>query len=307
MRTKSIGSLEVSVVGLGTNNFGSRLDEVGSAQVLHAAIDAGITCIDTADMYGDGRSEEWIGRHLGARRRDVVLVTKFGYPRQDRATGARPAYLKAAIDDSLYRLQVDTIDLYLLHHPDPETPIGDTLAAMNELVRVGKVREIGCSNLSATQLHEAQAAVTDGAARFVCLQNHYNLLNQTDQADVIPTCMAMGVGYMPFYPLASGVLTGKYRRGEQPSAGTRLAAWGNRADSLLNESTMNTIDALRAWAEKRDHTIGELAIAWLASQPALTSVIAGATRSTQVVANVKAGEWLLSEAEVSEVAGLAAP
>ncbi|HSS10219.1 MAG TPA: aldo/keto reductase [Acidimicrobiales bacterium] len=307
MQTKKIGSLEVSAVGLGCNNFGMRIDEAASAGVLHAALDHGITCIDTADVYGGTNSETWIGAHLDKRRDEAVIVTKFGSALgPDQPGGARPDYVREAAEASLRRLQTDRIDLYLLHRPDPNTPIRDTLSAMNELVSEGKVREIGCSNFSAQQLREADAAVVEGAARFITVQNHYNLLRRRDDAEVVPACEELGIGYMPYFPLASGMLTGKYHRGETAPAGTRLGWMGDSASGLLTDRNFEFVEQLSAWAEARGHSVGELAIAWLASQPAFNSVIAGATRPEQVAENAKAGEWVLAADEVAEVGRITA-
>jgi aryl-alcohol dehydrogenase-like predicted oxidoreductase len=307
MLTKKIGSLEVSAVGLGCNNFGMRIDEDASAQVLRAALDHGIGCIDTADVYGGTNSETWIGAHLGKHRDEVVIVTKFGAPLgPDEPGGASPGYVRQAAEASLRRLNTDRIDLYLLHRPDPDTAIADTLVALDELVSQGKVREIGCSNFSAEQLREADSAVREGAARFVTVQNHYNLLRRKDDADVIPVCEELGIGYMPYFPLASGLLTGKYHRGEAPPQGTRLGSLGDRAAGLLADRNFDVVERLTAWAEERGHSTVELAIAWLAAQPAFNSVIAGATRPEQVVANAKAGDWILTPDEVAEVGEITA-
>jgi aryl-alcohol dehydrogenase-like predicted oxidoreductase len=224
----------------------------------------------------------------------------------DGKGGAAPDYVRQAAERSLTRLGTDRIDLYQLHRPDPSTPIGDTLAALDELVRAGKVLEIGCSNFSAAQLAEAEAAVAGGAARFVSVQNQYNLLQRDDEAEAIPACERSGLAYLPFFPLASGLLTGKYTRGEAPPEGTRLQRWGDRASGLLSDANFDLVDRLSAWAAERDHTILDLAIAWLAAKPVVASVIAGATRPEQVRANVAAVAWQLSADEVSEVDALAA-
>jgi aryl-alcohol dehydrogenase-like predicted oxidoreductase len=223
MDTRRIGSLDVSVVGLGCNNFGWKLDEAATAAVVHAALDAGIAFFDTADIYGDTRSEVFLGRALGKRREHVVIATKFGMAVDDQRRGARPEYVKQACEDSLRRLGTDRIDLYQLHQPDPSVPIQDTLGALNDLVRAGKVREIGCSNFSVEQLREAEAAVRPGAAPFVSVQNEYNLLHRDPERDVLPECRRLGMAFLPFFPLASGLLTGKYRQGQAPPEGSRLA------------------------------------------------------------------------------------
>jgi aryl-alcohol dehydrogenase-like predicted oxidoreductase len=305
METRKIGSLEVTVVGLGTNNFGMLMEEDQVAPVVDATIDAGINFIDTSDSYGD--SEARLGRALGRRRDQVLIATKFGSPlmTDPETGGAAPAYLRRAVERSLTQLGTDRIDLYQLHRPDPATPIADTLAVLNELVVAGKVREIGCSNFSAEQLREAEAAVADGAARFVSVQNHYNLLNRGDEKEVIPACEQLGVGYMPFFPLASGLLTGKYDRNSPPPEGTRLQRWNSRMGGMLNADNFDVIEALTAWAEQRGHTLLDLAFAWLLAKQTVTSVIAGATKASQVSANAAAGQWRLSPEEVAEVDAIA--
>jgi aryl-alcohol dehydrogenase-like predicted oxidoreductase len=302
METRKIGSLDVTVVGLGTNNFGMGMaaDEVGP--VVDAALEEGINFFDTADSYGE--SEERLGRALGGRRDNVLIATKFGSPvRGEEGTGgARPDYVRGALEASLRRLGTDRIDLYQIHRPDPETPIADTLAVLDEAVRAGKVREIGCSNFSVAQLKEAEASAA--GARFISVQNHCNLLNRADQADVLPLCQELGLGYLPFFPLASGLLTGKYTRGEDPAEGTRLQRWGGRATGVLSEENFDMVDTLTAWADKQGHTILELAFAWLLAQPVVASVIAGATKVDQVKANVGAVRWTLTVDEVAEVNSL---
>jgi aryl-alcohol dehydrogenase-like predicted oxidoreductase len=304
METRRIGSLDVSVIGLGTNNFGFRMDEADVPAVVDAALEAGITLFDTADSYG--RSERRLAKALGARREEVVVATKFGSPLgSERPGGARPEYIRSAVERSLRELATDHIDLYQIHRPDPDTPIADTLAALDDLVQAGAVREIGCSNFSAAQLVAADGAVKDGAVRFVSVQNHYNLLNRADEAEVLPTCQRLGLAHIPYFPLASGLLTGKYRRGEPPPGGTRLAAWGDRADAMLSDRNFDQIDGLTAWAEARGHSILELAFAWLLAKRAVASVIAGATTVAQVRANV-ATTWQLSAEEVAEVDAITA-
>src|SRR5918995_1661916 len=284
METRKIGSLDVSVIGLGTNNFGMLMDEQDVAPVVDAALDAGINFFDTADSYG--KSEQRLAKALGERRDDVVVATKFASSLgADRPGGARPEYVRGAIERSLRELATDHIDLYQIHRPDPDTPIADTLAALDELVTAGKGREIGCSNFTAEQIREAEAVVKAGAARFVSVQNHYNLLKRADETEVLPTCEKLGIAHIPFFPLASGLLTGKYRRGEAPPEGTRLAAWGDRANRVLSDGNFDIVERLGTWAQQRGHTILELAFAWLLAKPAVTSVIAGATNVGQVQAN----------------------
>ena len=250
METRRIGSLTVSVVGLGCNNFGVRLDVARTAAVVQAALDAGITFFDTADIYGDTRSEEFLGRALGERRRDVIVATKFGMAVDERRRGAKPEYVRQAAEDSLRRLGTDCIDLYQLHQPDPDTPIADTLEALNELVRAGKVREIGCSNFSAGQIREAQDAPRPGAARFVSVQNEYSLLQREAEGAVIPECLRAGLSFIPYFPLASGLLTGKYRRGQPPPAGSRLST--RVGTEPFTEENLAFVESLLAFAASRD-------------------------------------------------------
>jgi aryl-alcohol dehydrogenase-like predicted oxidoreductase len=305
MRSRRIGSLEVSIVGLGCNNFGGRLDRTGSTEVVHAALDAGITFFDTADIYGGTRSEEFLGRALGSRRDQAVVATKFGMPVDAERSGARPDYVRRALEDSLRRLGTDHVDLYQLHAPDPETPIADTLAALDECVRAGLVRQIGCSNFSTAQLDEAQAAETDGAARFVSVQNQYNLLHRNPERDVLPACERLGLAFVPYFPLASGLLTGKYRRGEAPPPGTRLSAMApERRDALLGGPNLEVVERLTAYAERHGRDTAALAIAWTAAHRPVASVIAGAMSRAQVDANVAASDWELSPAEVEEIDAL---
>ena len=306
MPIRQIGSLDVSLVGLGCNNFGGRLDEPASAAVVQAALDAGINFFDTADVYGGTRSEEFLGRAIGKRRPDVIVGTKFGASVGPDKKGAAPAYIKSAIEDSLRRLGTDYVDLYQLHHPDPAVHIADTLAALGDLVKAGKVREIGCSNFSAEQLRDAEAAAADGAPRFVSVQNQYNLLHREPELDVLPECERLGIAFIPYFPLMSGVLSGKYHRGEPPPAGTRIAGMPpERQQELLSPDSFDVVDALDRYATDHGHTILELAIAWLEAKPAVASVIAGATKPEQIWANVKAADWVLSSEEVQEVDAIA--
>lgn len=300
LETRRIGSLEVSVVGLGCNNFGWRIDYDATAAVVDAALDAGITFFDTADIYGGTRSEEFIGRALGTRRDEVVIATKFGMAVDDQRRGARPEYVKQAAEDSLRRLRTDRIDLYQLHQPDPSVPIEDTLGALNDLVRAGKVREIGCSNFSVEQLREAEAAVRPGAARFVSVQNEYNLLHRDPERDVIPECQRLGIAFLPFFPLASGLLTGKYRRGEALPEGSRLATV-ERFTKTVTDRNLAIVEALLQFATLRGHTLVELAMSWLASRPTVASVIAGATSPKQVKLNAAAVNWRLTAEELAEI------
>ncbi len=299
MKTRRIGSLEVSVVGLGCNNFGPRLDEAGSRAVIHAALDEGITLFDTADIYGTGLSEEYIGRALGSRRDAVVIATKYAKPMGGDRHGAHPAYIRRAVEDSLRRLRTDRIDLYQQHEWDTDVPIAETLGALTELVRAGKVREVGNSNFSAAQLLEAdRAAVEGGGARFLSVQDRYSLLHREPEREVLATCDRIGAAFLPYYPLASGLLTGKYRAAAPVPAGTRITKRGIKPDEV---DQLERVDALRAFAESRGHTLLELAFSWLLMRPQVASVIAGASTPTQVAANVRAAWWMLSDAEMGEV------
>ncbi|HEV2736502.1 MAG TPA: aldo/keto reductase [Longimicrobiaceae bacterium] len=299
MQKRKIGSLEVSVVGLGCNNFGTRIDEAATAEVVGAALDAGIDFFDTADVYGKGLSEEYLGRALGGRRGDVAIATKFGSAMDERRRGARPEYVRRAAEDSLRRLGTDYIDLYQIHRPDPEVPIADTLGALDELVRAGKVREIGCSNFSADQLREAEAAAR-GRARFVSVQNEYSLLHREPEAETLPECERQGLAFLPYFPLASGLLTGKYRRGQAAPQGTRITEGGWRSDVLTDEN-LERVEALVAFAEGRGHTLLELAFSWLLARPAVASVIAGATSPAQVRGNAAAAGWRLTDSDLAAV------
>ena len=300
LETRRIGSLEVSAVGLGCNNFGWKLDEHATAAVVHAALDAGITFFDTADIYGSTQSEAFLGRALGTRRDHAVIATKFGMAVDDRRRGARPEYVRQACEDSLRRLGTDRIDLYQLHQPDPSVPIQDTLGALNDLVRAGKVREIGCSNFSVEQLREAEAAVHPGAARFVSVQNEYNLLHRDPERDVIPECRRLGMAFLPFFPLASGLLTGKYRQGQPPPEGSRLATVDRFAKTATDRS-LAIVESLFQFATSHGHTLLELAISWLARHPTVASVIAGATSPQQVKTNAAGARWAFTAEESAEV------
>ncbi len=304
MDKRRIGSLDVSVVGLGTNNFGMGMHEDEVPPVVNAALEAGITFFDTSDSYGG--SEERLGKALGPHRDEVVIATKFGSPvGKDGTGGAAPAYVREAVERSLRQLGTDRIDLYQLHRPDPHTPIADTLGVLDELVHQGKVREIGCSNFSATLLREADDGVPAEGARFISVQNHYNLLNRGDEREVLPECRRLGLAYLPYFPLASGMLTGKYTKGEDPASGTRMQRWGGRASGVLSDQNFEVVDALSAWATSHGHSLLDLAFAWLIEKPVIPSVIAGATKADQVRANAAAGEWRLSAREAAEVDALA--
>lgn len=301
MEKRRIGSLQVLLVGLGCNNFGWRIDAAAAERVVHTALDAGIDFFDTADSYDTGRSEEFLGRALKGRRKQAIVATKFGMKMDDRRQGAHPDYVRQAADDSLRRLETERIDLYQLHQPDPATPIADTLGALDELVRAGKVREIGCSNFSAAQLREARQAAGNGA-RFVSVQNQYSLLHREPEAEVIPECRRQGLAFLPYFPLANGLLTGKYRRGAPAPKGSRGdTGFGPK---VFTEENLAKVEKLTAFAEQSGRTVLELAFSWLAAQPTVASVIAGATSPEQVKANAAAANWKLTEADLAEIAGL---
>jgi aryl-alcohol dehydrogenase-like predicted oxidoreductase len=306
--TRRIGDLEVSVAGLGCNNFGMRIDEPKATAVVGAALDAGITHFDTADLYGGTKSEEILGRALGSRRDDVVVATKFGMLQPpDGLTGGHPDWVARAVDESLRRLGTDHIDLYWMHAPDTSTPIGDTLDALDALVSAGKVRELGCSNFSAVQIEAAAtAALERGLRPFATVQNEYSLLQREPEREVLPACERADMSFVPYFPLASGLLTGKYERGVEPPAGTRLAAWPkDRVGALLADERFEVVERLDAFASDHGHTLLELALSWLASRPLVASIIAGATSPAQVRANAAATTaWTLSPAELAEIDAL---
>lgn len=312
MKRRRLGGsgLEVSEIGLGCNNFGMRLDLSGTQAVVDAALDAGINFFDTADVYGGTHSEAYLGQALGKRRPQVLLATKFGLQVGDdpKAQGGSRRWVTQACEDSLRRLKTDYIDLYQFHRPDPATPIEETLRALDDLVQAGKVRCIGASNFQAGQLDEADAvARAAGLARFVSLQNELSLLSRAAEAEALPACARLDLGFLPYFPLASGMLTGKYHRGEAPGQGTRMAGWGaERADRMLSAANFAKVEALSAWARARDRSILELAFAWLLGHPQIPSVIAGATSPAQVQANVATAAWRLTPAEVAEVSAIAA-
>jgi aryl-alcohol dehydrogenase-like predicted oxidoreductase len=301
VQTRRIGSLDVSVVGIGCNNFGRRLDPAGTAAVIHAALDAGINFFDTADMYGgDGVSEEYMGPAFEGRRDEAIIATKFGMKLDDERQGAHPDYIRRAVEDSLRRLKIDYIDLYQLHQPDPSVPIADTLGAMGELVQAGKVREIGCSNFSAEQLREAEAATAPGAARFVSVQNQYNMLQREAEQGVLSECERLDIAFLPYSPIANGLLTGKFRQGQPVPQNTRIGGGGPPA-AWLNDENLARTEALIAFAEARGHSILDLAFSWLLSRKPVASVIAGAMNPEQVQANASAANWNLTDAELKEI------
>jgi aryl-alcohol dehydrogenase-like predicted oxidoreductase len=305
METRTIGSLRVSVVGLGCNNFGMRIGRTGTAAVVDAALDAGITLFDTADIYGGTKSETYLGAALGARRDEIVLATKFGVPYEGHEGGASPLYIRTAVEDSLTRLGTDRIDLYQLHASDQKTPIAETVGTLAELVAEGKIREFGCSNFTAAMLREAGTGTSGGASGFVSVQNQYSILPRGPEDEVLPECDRSGTAFLPYFPLASGLLSGKYRAGVAPPEGTRLHAWGDRAKDEMSDDRMAKVAALDELAQDSGHSVLDLAFAWLLSRPSVASVIAGATKPEQVTANVAAGIWTLSDEVVAQVDAIA--
>ncbi len=304
MQTNTIGSLTVSAVGLGCNNFGGRIGAARTHEVVTAALDAGITLFDTADIYGGTHSEELLGQALGDRRDEAVIASKFGAdaPEHGLSGGAGAAYVRQAVDDSLRRLGTDRIDLYQLHTPDDATPIIETLEALDGLVQAGKVREVGCSNFDAAQIDEAHKAAADrGVTAFVSVQNRYSVLHREPEQGVIQACRRHGMGLLPYFPLEGGMLTGKYRPGEDAPEGSRLAGMGQRAERFRNARNVEITEHLRAFCEQRGHTLLELAFSWLLAQPVVPSVIAGATSAEQVKGNVAAAEWQLTHDELAEI------
>jgi aryl-alcohol dehydrogenase-like predicted oxidoreductase len=307
MRYRALGhsGLTVSVVGLGCNNFGRRLNVDQTRAVVDAAIEAGITLLDTAETYGGaGRSEEILGEVLAGRRDQVVLATKFGSQAGDLgygpAAGAKGgrAYIRRAVEHSLRRLQTDYIDLYQIHTPDPVTPIEETLQALSELVRAGLVRYIGHSNFSGLQIATAAAAARDlGAVPFISAQNHWSLLERAAETDVVPAALQYGLGVLPFFPLANGLLTGKVRRGVAPPEGSRLAG----RDDYITADKLDKVEALAEWAQQHGRSLLEVAIGGLAALPGCTSVIAGATSAEQVRANAGAGEWQPTAEDLADI------
>ena len=305
MEQRKIGSLPVTVVGIGCNNFGARIDEKRTEEVVDVALAAGINFFDTADAYGEGKSEELLGRFLGNRRSQTIVATKFGLEIAGQGSGARPEYIRKAFDASLRRLKTDYIDLYQLHKPDPDVPIAETLGALDDLVKAGKVREIGCSNFSAQQLREATAggAARPGSARFVSVQNEYSLLHREPEEGVLAECERQHLAFLPFFPLMSGLLTGKYRRGQPIPQDTRVAKF-ERYRKLLTEENLDKVEALIGFAESRGHTVLELAFSWLLAHEVVASVIAGASSARQVADNASAATWKLTADNLHEIDAL---
>ncbi|HEV3067953.1 MAG TPA: aldo/keto reductase [Streptosporangiaceae bacterium] len=301
----------VSVTGLGCNNFGRRLDLDATRAVVNAALEAGITLLDTADMYGGGGgSEELLGEVLAGRRDEVVLATKFGHQDFDMgygpAAGAKGgrAYIRRAVERSLRRLRTDYLDLYQIHTPDPVTPVAETLAALGELVAEGKVRYLGNSNFTGWQIADAaHAARAAGTAPFVSAQNHWSLLERGAEAEVVPAARHFGLGVLPYFPLANGLLTGKVRKGQEPPAGSRLAG----RPGYLTGAKLDRVEALISWAAERGLTVLEVAVGALAAQPGCASVIAGATSPEQVKANAAAADWIPAAAELAALDQIVPP
>lgn len=305
LRNLGKSGLRVSLVGLGCNNFGLRIDLERAKAVVHRALDAGITLFDTADSYGGmGGSEKALGEILGPRRKDIVLATKFAMPMDDVGVkrGASRSYIMAAVEDSLKRLKTDYIDLYQQHNYDPATPIEETLRALDDLVRQGKVRYIGCSNLPTWRVVEAQlTAKAINSHHFVSCQEEYSLVARDIETDMLPAMQAYDLGLLPFFPLASGLLTGKYSRSHPAPTDTRFAELPRLRDRFGTERNIAIAEKLETFARERGHTLLELAFSWLAHRPQVASIIAGATRPEQVDQNVAAAEWKLSAEEMAEI------
>ncbi len=307
MEQRNLGTsgLRVSVVGLGCNNFGGRIDLEATRKVVHKALDLGITLFDTADSYGNrGGSEQCLGEVLGDRRKDIILATKFGLPMDDegRLKGGSRRYIMSAVEASLKRLKTDWIDLYQMHRMDPLTPIDETLRALDDLIRQGKVRYIGCSNFSAWRVVEAQlTAKQDNLNAFASCQDLYSLLERGIDRELVPAIEAYRLGLLPFFPLASGLLTSKYQRQAQPPADTRFGGNKAMAEKTLTDRNWDIVEKLQAFSAQRGHSLLELAFSWLLARPGVSSVIAGATRPEQLELNVKATGWPLSREDLVEI------
>jgi aryl-alcohol dehydrogenase-like predicted oxidoreductase len=313
MNRRSLGrsGLQVSAVGLGCNNFGGRIGLDATRKVVHKALDLGITLFDTADIYGDnGGSEDCLGQILGDRRKDIVLATKFGmeFGTTGVMKGASRRYIMSAVEDSLHRLKTDWIDLYQLHTPDPLTPLEETLRSLDDLVRQGKVRYIGCSNMPAWQVVEAQwIARQQGLEGFISCQDEYSLVQRGLERELQPAMQSHGLGLLPFFPLASGLLTGKYKRNAPPPGGTRFATTQRLADRYGTDANWAIVEALSDFCAKRRHSLLELAFSWLLARPQVASVIAGATKPEQLEQNVKAADWALTAEDLAEIDRLTLP
>jgi aryl-alcohol dehydrogenase-like predicted oxidoreductase len=285
---------------VGCNNFGWRIDAAGSAAVVEAALGAGINFFDTADVYGSGQSEEFLGQALKGHRERAIIATKFGIKMGDGMEGAKAPYVKQALEASLRRLGTDVIDLYQIHRPDPNTPIAETLEALNEAVRAGKVREVGCSNFSAEQMREARS--TSIPVHFVSVQNEYSLLKREPEKAVLPECAKLGMGMLPYFPLANGLLTGKYRKGKPFPESSR--GKDNFGPKIFTPENLDVVEKLIAFAESRGRTLLELSLSWLAAKPAVSSIIAGAKTPEQARANAKSVSWKLTTEDLSAIDGL---
>ena len=306
METRKIGSLDVSIVGLGCNNFGMRVDAAETDAVVGAAIDAGVTYFDTADIYGGGESEVLLGKALGIRRKDVIVATKFGGPSRlpEGRRAGEATWVRVACDRSLAALGMDYIDHLQLHYPDPTTHQEETLAALDQLVTAGKVRVTGCSNFSQAMLDEAASISADqGYAPYASVQNHYSLLARGAETDgVLAACDRNSIAFVPFFPLESGVLSGKYAKGSAFPEGSRLAAWGERSKQFVDDERLDTVARLTALAQLRGHTILDLAMSWLAANRQIASIITGATKPEQIRANAKAASaWPMSPEDLAAV------
>ena len=304
-------ALEVSAIGLGCNNFGLRIDLEQTRAVVDRALALGVTLFDTADRYGNppGTSETYLGQILGERRKNIVLASKFGNPMDDSGTmqGASRRYVKIAVEASLRRLKTDWIDLYQMHRPDPATPIEETLRALEDLVREGKIRYAGCSQFSAAQIREAHAtAQSTGVSGLVSAQNEYNLLERRAEREFVPALRETGIGFIPFYPLAGGLLSGKYKDRVVPE-GTRYATPRAQEQRMLNDERWKVLDKLHRFCEARRKSMLEVAVNWLLTRPGVASVIAGATRPEQIEQNVNAAGWKLSENDFAELDRITLP
>ena len=315
MEYRNLGKsgLKVSLVGLGTNQMGGRVDQEGTTAIVNKCIDVGVTFFDTADMYGRGKSEEYLGVALKPHRHNVVIATKSGNPMGEGPYwgGASRKYLMDAVDDCLRRLDTDYIDLYMMHRWDSSTPVEETLRALDDMVRSGKVRYVGNSNYSGWQIAAAACtAKAEHLAPMICAQNQYNLLQRDIERELVPACGAFGVGIIPFSPLSGGFLTGKYRQGEPAPEGARLSGNSPMAARILNDKNYESLEKLEKFAEGQGHTMTELAMSWLASQPLVATIISGATRPEQVEENARSADWRLSGEdlkEIDDIMGVAPP
>jgi aryl-alcohol dehydrogenase-like predicted oxidoreductase len=304
-RTLGRSGLKVSIAGLGCNNFGMRIDQARATAVVDAALDAGVTFFDTARIYGGGKSEGMLGKALGARRADVIVATKFGLGRGPDDLGGSRRHVITSVETSLRELGTDWIDLFQLHFPDTVTPIAETLDALSDLVHQGKVRYLGCSNFTGWMVADAHwTSATRDLEPFVSAQNEWSLLNRAIEQEVVPACERFGLGVIPYFPLASGLLTGKVRRGEAPPEGSRLRA--DHFAHVLHDVNFDKLERLEAWGKEHDRTLTEIALSWLASQPVVSSVIAGATSPEQVTANAAATRNDLTTEAIAEIAALVA-